>query len=116
MKNFFSLIKDENILLKIKKKSQASFWEYQILGLFYYLFNLSFDYFIITEKKIVYVIKNKLIKIDEYSDFSTLEFNSKNDIFYYKNIDNQEQKLNLKRLRLSYEEIQKIKKVLNHNI
>ncbi|MDY2587018.1 hypothetical protein [Winogradskyella aquimaris] len=116
MRSFFSLIKDEIIILKIKKKSEASFWEYQILGLFCYLFNLGFDYFIITDKKIVYVIKDELLKVAEYKDFESLQFNSNNDVFSFRNLDNQEQTLNLKRLRLSYEEIQKIKKTLNQNI
>jgi hypothetical protein len=113
MNKIFSIIKDENILLKIRKKSEASFWEYQILGLLYYFFNLGYDYIIVTDKRIVCVIKNELIKNVEYQVFSSLKFNSNNNNLQFKNHQGQTQIINLNRFRPSYEEIQIIKKLLN---
>ncbi|WP_407556182.1 hypothetical protein [Winogradskyella sp. 4-2091] len=114
MNKIFALINDENILLKIKKKSEASFWEYQILGLLYYFFNLGHDYLIITDKRVLLVIKNDLIKNVDYKLFSSLKFNSNNNNLYVINRQNRKQIINLNRFRPSYEEIQDIKNLLKH--
>ena len=114
MNKTFALIKDEKIILKIKKKSEASFWEYQILGLLYYFFNLGYDYLIVTDKRVLLVIKNELIKNVEYGIFSSLKFNSNNNNLYLINSQNRKQIINLNRFRPSYEEIQDIKKLLKN--
>lgn len=112
MNKIFSIIKDENILLKIRKKSEASFWEYQIIGLLYYFFNIGHDYLIITNKRIIFIIKNELVKNVEYLRFSDIQFNSNNDNLYFKNSQGQAKIISLNRFRPSYEDIQKIKSIL----
>ncbi|WP_179374471.1 hypothetical protein [Winogradskyella wichelsiae] len=113
MNKIFSIIKDENILLKIRKKSETSFSEYHFLGFLSFFYNLGHDYLIITNKRIVVIIKDELIKNVEYQVFSSLEFNSNNNNLQFKNHKGQTQIINLNRFRPSYEDIQNIKKILN---
>jgi hypothetical protein len=106
-------IEEEGILLLIKKKSETSYWEYSIFGILSYFLNYKKDYLIITKKRIVYIIRDEILKNSFYSDFSSIKFNSLNDIMSYKTIDNKNEKINLKNFRITYEEIQKLKEILN---
>lgn len=112
MKSINKIIKEETILVKIKKKSDISFWHYQILGLLSFFTNNSHDYFIITNRRIIIEIKGEIIINQEYSDFKKLNFNALNDTLKFSNKENIEQTISLQKLRLSYEEIQYIKSVL----
>lgn len=113
MKSLNKLIKGEEILIKIKKKSDISFWDYQIMGLLSFFTNNSMDYYIMTNNRILLSIKNNDIINIEYNDFSKVQFNSSNDRLIYLNKNNERQNLSLKKLRLTYEEIQLLKNKLN---
>ncbi len=116
MNNRNSFTRDENIILKIRKKSDVSFWEYQILGLLSFFSNFGHDSLTITDKKITYIIKDQIIKSIQYKDFSTIKFYSLKDLITCVNINNEAETINLKKIRLSFEEIQDIKKILKQNI
>ncbi|WP_179351575.1 PH domain-containing protein [Winogradskyella vidalii] len=113
--NIFTALKDESILLKIKKKTEVSFWEYHFLGLFSFFYNRDSDYLIITNKRIVCIIKEDLIKNVEYKELSSMQFNANNNNLYFKNKEGKKQMFNLNKFRPSYEDIQKIKKLLSQD-
>ena len=113
MNVFYKIIRGETINIKIKKKSDISFWQYHILGLISFLTHNSYDYFFITEKRVLLVIKNELIINIEYENFDKISFNPLNDTLNISFKEKEEQTIPLKLLRLSYEEIQYLKKKLN---
>ncbi|RCW90177.1 hypothetical protein [Winogradskyella arenosi] len=113
MKTVWSIIKNENRLLSLKKKSEISFFEYHILGLLSFFTSKGHDYFIITDRRIVYLIKDKLIKHGEYQSFESIQFNSNNNNLSFKNLKGQTEIINLNKFRPSYEEIQIIKQKLH---
>ncbi|MFD2917332.1 hypothetical protein [Psychroserpens luteus] len=108
-----SVLSNEKIILKLIKKSDISFWNYQFLGLLSIFFNRGKDFFVITENKIVLLLDDKLIKKSEYLDFSIIKFNSASSILHFVDKENKNRNLNLSRLRLTYEEIQYLKSKLN---
>lgn len=116
MKTANSNIDREQIILKITKKSDIGFLEYHILGLLSFGLNLGQDSLTITNKKIEYIIKSNLVKSVFFNDFSTLKFNAIKDTISCINLDNKEEFINLKKIRLSYQEIQEIKTTLEKNI
>jgi len=113
MKTVWSIIKNENRLLSLKKKSEISFFEYHILGLLSFFTRKGHDYFIITDQRIVYLIKDELIKHVEYQSFESIQFNSNNNNLSFKNLKGQIQIINLNKFRPSYEDIQIIKQKLH---
>ncbi|MEP1488686.1 MAG: hypothetical protein ABJK28_09685 [Algibacter sp.] len=115
LKYINSIHKNERSFFFIKKISESGFWDNTIFGLIQFILNRDKDYFSITNKRIVYLVKNKLIKNSEYSDFSKIKFNSNNDQISFKNLHNQTKAISLRKLRMTYEEIQKLKKTLNQN-
>ena len=60
--NIETFLKHEKELLFIKKKAEIGFWDYQILGLFSFLLNRKNDYLIITDKRVMYGLKDEIIK------------------------------------------------------
>ncbi|WP_298346212.1 hypothetical protein [uncultured Algibacter sp.] len=108
-----SILKTEEDIFLIRKKSEPGFWNNIIFGLLSLILNRDKDYFLITNERIVLLVKNKLIINSNYEEFSKIQFNSNNDTISFKNYNSNERQRSLKSLRLSYEEIQKIKKVLN---
>ena len=60
MNAFYKIIKEETILLKLKKKSDIGFWHYHILGLLSFFTNNQLDYLFITNKRILILIKDNL--------------------------------------------------------
>lgn len=113
MNIFYKIIRGEDVIIKIKKKSEISFWQYHILGLLSLFLNNTHDYFFITERRILLVVKKEIITNIEYHDFDKISFNSLNDSLKISIKENEKQTISLKRLRLSYEEIQYLKKKLN---
>ncbi|WP_292950019.1 PH domain-containing protein [Olleya sp. UBA1516] len=113
MNTFYKIISDETVLLKLKKKSDIGFWQYQILGLLSFFANNQFDYLFITNKRIVVLIKDTVVTNIEYHNFKELKFNSMNNTLSFNDSNNQQQQLSLNKLRLTYEEIQLIKKKLH---
>lgn len=92
-----NIIIEENILLRIKKESEISFWEYHILGILSFFSKQTFDSFIITESRIIYIIKNEILINIEYKDFSKIKFNSMKDLLSFIDVENNQQIVNLKR-------------------
>ena len=108
-----SILRNEKEIFIIKKTSERGFLDNTIFGFIHLIRNRDKDYFLITDKRIIYLIKNKIINNSEYINFSKITFNSNSDSISYINKNNDKQNINLRNLRLSYEEIQKIKKFLN---
>jgi len=106
---FYKIIKEETILLKLKKKSDIGFWHYHILGLLSFFTNNQLDYLFITNKRILILIKDNIA----YTGFEKLKFNSINNTLSFIDTNNQQQQLSLNKLRLTYKEIQQIKKKLH---
>ena len=109
MNAFYKIIKEETILLKLKKKSDIGFWHYHILGLLSFFTNNQLDYLFITNKRILILIKDNIA----YTGFEKLKFNSINNTLSFIDTNNQQQQLSLNKLRLTYKEIQQIKKKLH---
>ncbi len=108
-----SILENEKNIFFINKNSESGFWDNTIFGLINLIRYRDKDYFLITDKRIVCLIKNILIKNSKYSDFSKIKFNSNDDSLWFFDDEGKEQRLNLRGMRLSYEEIQKLKKTLN---
>ena len=62
----------------------------------------------------MYGLKDEIIKNIKHEGFNNIKFNSLNDELILTNEKNENNIINLKGLRLSYEEIQKIKKALTN--
>ncbi|RYH75644.1 hypothetical protein EVU94_01410 [Flavobacteriaceae bacterium 144Ye] len=106
-----SIIKNEDILIKLVKKSEESLLEHlTLLGL---LTNRK-DILIITNKRILLVSKSKVIKNKEYTNFSKIKFNPLNHNLSFEDNDSLKQFINLNNFRISYKEIQYLKSKLNN--
>ncbi|GAB7257140.1 hypothetical protein [Polaribacter sp. OB-PA-B3] len=106
-------IKGEDILVKIKTKSDIGFWQYQVLGILSLFMEKSNDYFIITDKRILVSIKENIKVNFIYKDFSKIKFNTKTDLLSFVNQDNQIEKISLSKLKLEYDDYQFLKDKLN---
>lgn len=106
---------NEEVIVKIKKKTEISFWEYQILGLLSFFTKKSNDYLFITDKRVLVIINEETITDIAYQDFNKIIFNPLNDTLKVYTINNKEIKISLKKLRLSYEEIQLLKNHIKTN-
>lgn len=103
----------------IKKASKNNFTETlmssdkSLLGLLFFLKRKKFDYLIITKKRILYIIRNKVIKNISYNNKSKVSFNlEKSRIEYYSSKQKKEY-IELNDFRISLEDIQQIKRALN---
>ncbi len=110
---FQNLIADEKILIKVKTKNGVGFWQYQILGLLSLFMDRDNNYFIITEKRVLIIVKNKIELNSIYSDFSKIKFNSKSDMLSFQNKNNETQNISLSALELEYDDYKYIKHQLN---
>lgn len=109
---FNKLIKGENILVKVKAKSDIGFWQYQIFGILSLFMEKRNDYFIITDKRILLSVKEKIKVNLPYKDFSKIKFNTKTDFLSFLNENNETQKISLSNLKLEYEDYQYLKNKL----
>ncbi|TYA84099.1 hypothetical protein [Seonamhaeicola marinus] len=108
-----SILEKEEQKFFLKKASERGFIDNSLIGLLYFILNKDKDYFLITNKRIVCLVKNRLVLNSKYNNFSNIEFNSNNDNIKFENSENKAKSLSLRSFRLSYEEIQKLKKILN---
>ena len=79
--NIETFLKHEKELLFIKKKAEIGFWDYQILGLFSFLLNRKNDYLIITDKRVMYGLKDEIIKNIKHEGFNNIKFKTQNREF-----------------------------------
>ena len=107
-------IKDETILVRIKTKSDVGFWQYQLFGFLSLFMDRGNDFFLITEKRILVLIKDNLKFNQEYSNFSKIEFNSNSDLVTFEDINFKIQKVSLSELKLDYDDYQYLKQKLNN--
>ncbi|WP_282134355.1 hypothetical protein [Seonamhaeicola maritimus] len=108
-----SILKKEQNIFLLKKSSVPGILDNTLVGLAYLILNRNKDYLLITNKRIVCLVKNRLITNEEYNSFSKIQFNSSSDKIIFENLENKKQNLGLRKFRLSYEEIQKLKQILN---
>ncbi len=114
MNSINKLITGEDILIKIKTKSDLGFWQYQLLGLLSLYAKGGNDYFIITNKKILICIKENIKANFSYDDFSKITFNTKSDLLSFMNENNEMQQLSLSEFKLEYDDYQYLKHQLNN--
>ncbi|MDO5979932.1 hypothetical protein [Flavivirga spongiicola] len=102
-----------------KKESKHHFFEplissdTSLLGILFLLKRKKFDYLIITKKRILYIIRNKVIKNISYNYDLKIDFNSvKNSIEFYSG-EQKKEYIELNDFRITTEEIQQIKRALN---
>jgi hypothetical protein len=108
-KDVEDIIKDEIIKTVIRKKSARTGWQpFRRLGVDY-----GEDAFILTSNRIIYIIKDNIIKNIEYDCFENISFNPINDSINCKNRSNENISFKLTELRLHYDEIQLLKHQLN---
>jgi len=113
MSVFNKIIKGEEVLVKLKTKSDIGFWEYQIFGILSLFMEKGNDYFIITNKRILISIKENLKSNFIYEDFSKIEFNSKSDVLSFTNENDELKKISLSNFKLEYNDYQFLKNKLN---
>jgi len=107
------VIKGEEILVKLKTKSDIGYWQYQVLGILSLFMEKGSDFFIITNKRILVCIKENITANFLYKDFSNIKFNTKNDVLSFINEDNQLEEISLSQLKLEYDDYQFLKNKLN---
>ncbi len=113
MSVFDKLIKGEDILVKLKTKSDIGFWQYQILGILSLFMEKGNDYLIITDKRILMCIKENIRANFMYNNFSKIKINTKSDLLSFLNEDNEMQKISLSDFKLEYDDYQFLKNKLN---
>lgn len=113
MNSYYKIIKGEEILVKVKTKSDIGFWQYQLLGWLSLFMERGNDFFLITKKRILLIIKDELKFNQEYSDFSKIEFNSNNNLVTFQDANSNLQKVSLTQLKLDYDDYQYLKQKLN---
>ena len=108
------LFQDEGKVLFIKKRSEISFSEYFFLGfLVFFTKGIEYDYLMVTNHRVVTIKRNQVLVNAEYKNDEKLIFNSIKPEINCIDLDNNKANVGLQFLRLTYEEIQHIKKVLN---
>ncbi|MCG1035640.1 hypothetical protein [Polaribacter sargassicola] len=113
MSVFSKIIKEEEILVKLKTKRDIGFWQYQLFGILSLFMEKRNDFFIITNKRILISIKENITANIIYKDFSKIKFNTKTDLLSFVNEDNQVKEISLSKLKLEYDDYQFLKNKLN---
>ena len=113
MTTFNKLIKGENILVKVKTKSDIGFWQYQIFGILSLFMDRGNDYFIITDKRILLTVKEKIKVNFTYKDFSKIKMNTKTDLLSFQNGNNEVKEISLSGIKLEYEDYRYLKNKLD---
>lgn len=108
------ILRDEEQIVFLKKKSESNLLDTVILGFIVYLLRgNAYDYFIITNRRIITIRRNKFLTNIEYKTDKKLIFNSIKPDITGVDLDNNNTTIELSFMRLTYEEIQNIKKTLN---
>ncbi|WBX72086.1 hypothetical protein [Tenacibaculum retecalamus] len=115
MSVFNKITKDENVLVKVKVKSDIGFWQYQLFGILSLFMEKRNDYFIISDKRILLSIKEKIKVNVIFNDFSKIKINTKTDLLSFLNENNEMQQISLSSIKLEYEDYQYLKSKLNHS-
>ena len=109
-----NILRDEDQVIFLKKKSEPSFIDTFIFGFFAYLLKgNAYDYFIITSKNIVTIRKSKVLTNIEYNTDEKIIFNSIKPDITVIDLENNKITIELSFIRLTYEEIQDIKRILS---
>ena len=104
MNPYYKLIKGEEVLVKIKTKSDIGFWQYQLFGLLSLFMERGNDYFLISDKRILVSIKDHIKTNRIYNDFSKITFDSKSDRLSFINENNDIETLSLSSFNLEYDD------------
>ncbi len=113
-KEIRKILKNENQVFFLKKQSEPGFLDSFILGFMVYLIKGNdYDYLIITNRRIVTIRRNKVLTNVEYKTDKKLIFNSIKSEITGLDLENNNITIGLSFIRLTYEEIQNIKKILN---
>ncbi len=112
-KEIDTLLKKESGKILLKKKSENTFWE-DIKGetVLYFLTRRKFDYLIVTEYRIVLIIRNKLFFERVFNRIENLTYNGIKSTL---EVSDQNEKflVSLKKFRINYEESKFIKERLS---
>lgn len=118
-KEIDTLLKKESGKILLKKKSAYNFWE-EIFGevydslviFFYFLTRRKFDYLIVTEYRIVLIIRNKLFFERVFNRIENLTYNGIKSTLEVSD-QNENFLVSLKKFRINYEESKFIKERLS---
>ncbi|SHM76982.1 hypothetical protein [Polaribacter sp. KT 15] len=110
---FYKYIKGEEIIVKIKTKRDIGFWKYQLFGILSLFMKDENDYLIITDKRILFFVKDKVKANHIYQDFSKIKINTKSDLLSFQNENKELQEISLSEFQLEYEDYQYLKHKLN---
>ena len=113
MSLFYKYIKGEEIIVKIKTKRDIGFWKYQLFGILSLFMNKENDYLIITDKRILFCVKDNITVNFSYKDFSKIKINTKRDLLSFQNEDDKIQEISVSDFQLNYEDYQYLKHKLN---
>ncbi|WP_298765191.1 hypothetical protein [uncultured Polaribacter sp.] len=113
MSIFYKYIKGEEIIAKIKTKRDIGFWKYQLFGILSLFMKNENDYLIITDKRILFCIKDNITVNFRYKDFSKIKINTKSDLLSFQNEDDKIQEISVSDFQLEYEDYQYLKHKLN---
>ncbi len=86
------------------------------LSALFFFVRKKIDELIITDKRIILTIANKVICNVVYKDFSTIKYNSMDNRVDFIDINNNKRHIGLKSFRITFDEIQHLKKTLNAHL
>lgn len=119
-KEIFSIYANEKIILRIRKKSETSFFEYffylyiHIIPLFQIFgYEKKYDNLIISNKRVFLSINNRIIRDVEFKNYGSLNYDSKSSRLHFIDIMNKNRYVDLSAIRIKHKEIQHLKSKLN---
>lgn len=111
------LLVSESGVLLLRKKSEESFFEFvlanstSLLGLAYFLSRKKFDSLIVSKKRLLFILKNKVNREYLFNNINSIAYNSKASRLIILD-DNQEVIISLAKLRVTYEESKSLRGLL----
>ncbi|WP_103072306.1 hypothetical protein [Aquimarina sediminis] len=107
-KEIDTLIKKENGVILLKKDSEETFLEsffgeLSVLTFVYFLIKRKIDYLILTEQRVLFIIRNKIIENRTLTGTEKVVYNGIKPSFEI-NTSEQQYSFSLRKLRVSYEE------------
>ena len=109
MSSIDTIIKGEKVEVIIKTRRDIGFWQYILLGILSLFIERPNNYFIVTDKRVLLYINNK-IKVDfNYINFDKIKINTKKDTLSFLTKENELKVISLSEMNLEYDDYQILK-------
>ncbi|WP_299765459.1 hypothetical protein [uncultured Dokdonia sp.] len=116
-KNIQRLLKKEAGVILLKKTSKDTTWEFLISNtntlatLLYFIIRKKHDYLILTNKRVVLILRNNVVNEYVFNEVSSVSYNGINETLQIKEPD-QYVSFHVEKMRITYDEAKEIRKKL----